>query len=83
MLLNFLQIILDENGVQDWLNNDDIIAKAVFDNAQNRSGWMYFEVVTKESATDDQQVININILFAKIPIGRALSLPSSYIQLHR
>ena len=45
----------DEDKIA-WTKNDSLVARAVFDNAQNWSGWMYLEIVTKESAPVDLQV---------------------------
>ena len=41
--------------IKDWESNDTIVAMAKFDNDQQKTGWMYLEVKTKESAPDDVQ----------------------------
>ena len=52
-----LQVIIEEKELDEsWTKNDSLVARAVFDNAQSWSGWMYLEIVTKETAFVDLQV---------------------------
>ena len=69
-----MQVIIEEKEFADesWTKNDSLVARAVFDNAQSWSGWMYLEIVTKEAAFVDLQVFKALFLDAFSVVFRTL-----------
>ena len=56
-----IQVLGENTTLRDaWesgVGGEGLIARAIFDNDQTNSGWMYLEISTKESADDYLQVL--------------------------
>ena len=45
-----------------WRENDTVLAKAVFENKQQSTGWMLLHIETKDSVEDDNQAYAAGLL---------------------
>ena len=48
--------------MENWLDNNTILAQAKFENEQQKTGWMFLHVETKEAFQDEFQAYAAGLL---------------------